>query len=47
MNVNARNVESLARKKEDENYDLRQYLKWQDELSEQELDQRVFELADR
>lgn len=47
MNVDARNVESLARKKEDENYDLRQYLKWQDDLSEQELDQRVFELADQ
>jgi uncharacterized protein len=47
MDVNAQNVEALAGKKADENSEFRMYLKSQDRLSEEEVDQKVFEIARR
>jgi Fe-S-cluster containining protein len=45
MNVNAKNVEALAKRKQDENFDLRAYLKMQDKLSEKALDRLVADTA--
>ena len=47
MKVNAKNVEALAKRKFDENHDLRQYLKMQEELSEEELDKLVADTTRR
>ena len=47
MDVNAKNVEALAKQKHGENHTLRQYLKHQDRLSEEELDQLVFDVTRR
>jgi len=47
MKVNAKNVSTSAKQKEDENYDLRQYLKEQDELSEEEVDRLVSDITRR
>jgi len=43
MKANAKNVRTLAQRKEDQNYDLRRYFKEQGELSEKEVDQLVSE----
>jgi Fe-S-cluster containining protein len=45
MNVNAKNVATLAQRKRDENFDFRAYLKMQEELSEEEIDQLVADTA--
>jgi hypothetical protein len=47
MKANAKNVSTLAKRKEDENYDLRRYLKQQDELSEEEVDRLVSDITRR
>jgi uncharacterized protein len=47
MDVNAKNVEALATRKQAENYDLRRYLKEQDELSAEELDQLAADVTRR
>jgi Fe-S-cluster containining protein len=47
MDVNSKNVEALAKQKRDDNHALRQHLKEQDRLSEQELDQLVFDITRR
>ena len=47
MDVTAKNVEALATRKHDENHVLRRYLKEQDRLSEEELDQLVSDIARR
>ncbi|MEI7836737.1 MAG: YkgJ family cysteine cluster protein [Planctomycetota bacterium] len=45
MKVTAENVAKMAERKLDENHELRQYLKFQDRLSEEELDQLVSDIA--
>ncbi|RPI62450.1 MAG: hypothetical protein EHM48_04045 [Planctomycetaceae bacterium] len=47
MNVNATNVKDLAERKQNENFDLRSYLKMQDRLLEEEVAQLVADTANR
>ena len=47
MNVTAKNVKAMATRRHDENHVLRRYLKEQDRLSENELDQLVSDTACR
>lgn len=47
MKVTAKNVEALATRKQEENYSLRSYLKRQDRLSEEEVDQLVCDVTRR
>ncbi len=47
MKANAKNVSTSAKRKEDENYDLRRYLKEQDELSGKEVDRLVSDITRR
>jgi len=47
MKPNPSNIEALAAKKREENWDFRAYLKWQDDLEDDELDELVFETARR
>ena len=46
MQFKYENVESLAKEKEAENWDFRRFLKFYDGLSDDELDQLVFKIAD-
>ena len=41
-----KDLEKLAKEKEDENWIFRKYLKFHDELSDDELDKLVFKITD-
>lgn len=47
MEVNAKNVRLLAEQVDDENFEFRRFLKWQDALSDEELDELVWETTRR
>lgn len=47
MPIDHRNLKAHAQKKEQENWDFRQFLKFYEDLSEEELDQLVFSIADK
>lgn len=46
MATDPKDLKRLARGKEDQNWRFRQFLKFQDKLSEKQLDQLVYEIAD-
>jgi Fe-S-cluster containining protein len=46
MQIDLNNLEKLAREKEDENWTFRKFLKFNDVLSDDELDKLVFKIAD-
>jgi len=47
MRSDYENLEKLARKKEEENWEFRKFLKFYDDLSDKELDKLVFKIADK
>jgi len=47
MQADYNNLEKLAKEKEDENWEFRKFLKFFDELSDDELDELVSKLADK
>ena len=47
MKPNPSNIKALAARKREENWDFRAYLKQQDDLEEDELDELVFETTHR
>jgi len=47
MKATAKNVGELAERKQQENLELREYVKNQDRLSEREMDQLVFDISQR
>jgi len=47
MEVDAKNVRLLADQADDENFEFRRFLKWQDALSDEELDELVWETTRR
>ncbi len=46
MRFDCEDLVKLAKEKEDENWDFRKFLKFYDDLSDDELDQLVFKIAD-
>ena len=46
MLIDCENLEKLAKSKEDENWAFRRFLKFYDDLSDEELDQLVFKITD-
>ncbi len=46
MQFDHKDLEKLAKEKEDENWIFRKYLKFHDELSDDELDKLVFKITD-
>jgi len=47
MQSDYKDLEKLAKEKEDENWDFRKFLKFHDELSDKELDELVSKIADK